>query len=96
MEQFSIDKALELGAARVQTRCGFKVTAVGETLVDDLPVFAVVMEVVEETDGRRRKKRLRKKLTKTHIEPNMVLYHADGRLHEDKDDDFDLVITEEP
>lgn len=86
MEEFSIKKALELGAGRVRTRCGFSVKAVGETGDTDFPVFAVVAEVVTEGRGRRKK---------THIEDNVVLYHADGRLHEDKDDDFDLVIMEE-
>lgn len=84
MEEFSIKRALELGAGRLRTRCGFKVKAVGESGDSELPVFAIVAEVV--TEGRRRRK-------KTHIEDNVVLYHADGRLHEDKDDDFDLVIN---
>lgn len=95
MEQFSIEKAKQGGI--VQTRCGFKVTKISyDTGIEEFPIAAVVMEVVLENDGRRRKRRLRRKLTKVHIEPNMVLYHADGRLYEDKDDDFDLVIIEEP
>lgn len=94
MEQFSIEKAKQGGT--IQTRCGFKVTKIScDTGIEEFPIAAVVMEVVLENDGRRSKRRLRKKLTKAHIEPNMVLYHADGRLYEDKDDDFDLVIMEE-
>lgn len=94
MEQFSIERAKQGGI--IQTRCGFKVTKISyDTGIEEFPIAAVVMEVVLENDGRRRKRRLRRKLTKVHIEPNMVLYHADGRLYEDKDDDFDLVIVEE-
>lgn len=94
MEQFSIEKAKQGGI--IQTRCGFKVTKIScDTGIEEFPIAAVVMEVVLENDRRKRKWRLRKKQPKTHIEPNMVLYHADGRLYEDRDDDFDLVIVEE-
>lgn len=86
MEKFSIEKALELGIGRVRTRCGFKVKAIGETKDDSFPIFAVVAEEV--TTGRGRRK-------KTHIENNVVLYRSDGRLCEDTEDDFDLVIMEE-
>lgn len=86
MEEFSIKKAFELGAGRVRTRCGFSVKAVGESGDEELPVFAIVSEKV--TTGRGRRK-------ETHYEDNVVLYHSDGRLHEDKDDGFDLVIKEE-
>ena len=86
MEEFSIKKALELGAGRVRTRCGFSVKAVGGSGDSELPVSAIVAEEV--TTGRGRRK-------KTHIEYNLVFYHADGRLYENKDDDFDLVIKEE-
>lgn len=84
--EFSIEKAKQGGT--VQTRCGFEVTRIDyNSGVEDLPIAAVVMEVVTEKKGRRRKK-------KTHIEPCMTLYHADGHLNEDKDDDWDLIIVE--
>ena len=92
--EFSIEKAKQGGI--VKTRCGFEVKKIDyNSGIEDMPIAAVVMEVVTETDGRKRKRRLRKKLAKTHIEPCMTLYHADGRLHEDKDDDWDLIIEEE-
>lgn len=94
MEQFSIERAKQ--GSIIQTRCGFKVTKISyDTGIEEFPIAAVVMEIVVENERRRRKRRLRNKHVKTHIEPNMVLYHADGRLYEDKDDDFDLVIMEE-
>lgn len=94
MEKFSIEKAKQGGS--VKTRCGFKVTKIDyNTGIEDMPIAAVVMEIVTETDGRKRKRRLRKKLAKTHIEPCMTLYRSDGRLYADKDDDWDLIIEEE-
>ena len=77
------------------TRCGFEVKQIKyDSGIEDLPIAAVVMEVVKLTDGRRRKRRLQKKLAKTRIEPCMTLYYADGRLYDDRDDDWDLIIVE--
>lgn len=95
MNNFSIERAKQ--GSTVKTRCGFEVKKIQyDSGIEDFPIAAVVMEVVTETDGHKRKRRLRKKLTKTHIEPCLTLYHADGRLNVDKDDDWDLIIEEEP
>lgn len=85
MEQFSIERAKQGGI--IQTRCGFKVNNINfNSGIAELPIAATVMEVV--TEMVRRKK-------VTRIEPCLTLYHADGRLYDDKDDDFDLVIEEQ-
>lgn len=91
---FSLDKAINGG--RVETRCGFVVVKINfDTGIDETPIAAIVLEEISEVNGRWRTKRQRKKHTTTRIEPCMTLYHVDGRLHDDKDDDWDLVIIEE-
>ena len=94
MEKFSIERARQ--GATVKTRCGFLVKTIiyDPSIDDETPVVAIVMEVVEKYGGRKRKKRFRKKLTETSIEPCTTLYHTDGRLYADKDDPFDLVIVD--
>ena len=93
MNNFSIERAKQGGT--VMTRCGFEVKKIQyDSGIDDFPIAAVVMEVVKLSDGRKRKRRLQKKLTTTRIEPCLTLYHADGRLNDDKDDDWDLIIVE--
>lgn len=86
MENLTLDKLRVLEDIRkVRTRCGLKAIRISLTGDNEFPICAVVLEEVVKGRGRRKK---------THIENNLVLYHADGRLYEDKDDDFDLVITE--
>lgn len=89
MEQFSIEKAKQGGT--IQTRCGFKVTNIDyNSGIEETPIAAVVVEVIKEKVGRGRKKHI-----ETHTENCLTLYHADGRLYDDREDDWDLVIVEE-
>ena len=89
MGRFSVERALR-GCA-IETRCGFEVTRIDLNTGDpEFPIAAIVMEVVKKEVGRRRRKRI-----ETTIEPCMTMYHSDGRLHEDKDDDWDLVIVDD-
>lgn len=82
---FNIDKAKN--GATVKTRCGFEVVNLQfyNTGIDELPISAVVMEIVTLRKGRKKK---------SFVEPCLTLYHEDGRVYDDRLDDFDLIIKE--
>lgn len=85
MENLTLEKLKRLESlSGVRTRCGSnEVLKIGETGDKEFPICAVVLEVVTEGRGRRRK---------TRKDNTVVLYHADGRIYDDKDDDLDLMI----
>ena len=86
-EPFSIEKVLDK-KLHVVTRCGFEIRHL-EIDTNGVPELPVIALVVEETTKGRGKNRT------TKAECVLSMYHADGRIYEDKDDPFDLVIVKE-